>query len=323
MTRRELLKYSSLAFLPKLNIPLALLPAPRKSLKFAVITDLHHGLAPDAMKRISAFVEAVQGRKDVQFVLQMGDFCYSDKGAQELLDKYKEIKLSTIHVLGNHDMDKVTKPEAVETIGMKSPYRVHVQGDYQFVVLDLNHFKKNGDLVSYANGNYFTENATHNWADAEQLTWLEKTLLTSRKPVILVSHQPLGFAEPGQKMPPEQIQILDIVNRCAKANPKGAVALSMFGHLHVDRLEHVKGIPYYCVNSASYFWSSGMWAYSKPLFAFMEITADGRLVVEGVAGEFVKTPPKASDVVVGRSASIASRTEKLQTPNSQLRTSNK
>ena len=315
MTRRDLLKFGSLAFLPKLDIPLALLPGPRKSLKFAVITDLHHGLAPDAMTRIDAFIREVKKRKDLKFVLQMGDFCYSDLFSSELLEKYKEVKLPTIHVLGNHDMDKVTKEVAVGTIGMKSRYRVHDRGDYRFVVLDLNHFKKNGEIVSYANGNYFTDNATHNWADAEQLKWLETTLMKSRKPVVLISHQPLGFADgnftiisaPPPKIPPEQTEILDIVNRCAKANPKGAVALSMFGHLHVDRLERVDGIPFYCVNSASYFWSGGMWAYSKPLFAFMEITSDGRLVVEGVEGEFIKTPPKASDSVVGRSASILSK----------------
>ncbi len=312
MTRRDLLKFSAISFLPKLEIPLSILPAARKSLKFAVITDLHHGLAPDAMMRINAFIQAVNARRDLSFVLQMGDFCYSDAGAQELLNAYKAIKLPTIHVLGNHDMDKVTKPTAVERIGMKSPYRTHDYGDYRFVVLDLNHFKKNGDLVSYANGNYFTDNATHNWADAEQLGWLERTLMTSKKPVVLISHQPLGFADPavngtGQSLPPEQQQILDIVARCGRLNPKGAVAVSMFGHLHVDRLEHVSGVPYLCVNSASYFWSSGMWAYSKPLFAFMELTTDGRLVVEGVAGEFVKAPPKASDGVVGRSASISGR----------------
>ena len=81
----------------------------------------------------------------------------------------------------------------------------------------------------------------------------------------------------------------------------------MFGHLHIDRIEHVGQIPFYCVNSASYFWSSGMWAYSKPLYAFMEFTTDGKLVVEGVESQFVKAPPSASDKVVGRSASIQNR----------------
>ena len=307
MTRRDLLKFGAISLLPKLDIPLALLPAPRKALKFAYITDLHHGLAPDAMSRAHAFIQAVNARSDLSFVIQGGDFCYSDLHCHKLLDAYRAIKIPTIHVLGNHDMDKVTKEVAVATIGMKARYRTHDYGDYRFVVLDLNHFKKNGDLVSYANGNYFTDNATHNWADPEQLIWLEKTLTNSKKPVVLVSHQPLGFAELGQPHPPEQQEILDIVDRCGRLNPRGAVALSMFGHLHVDRLEHVSGVPYLCVNSASYFWSGGMWAYSKPLFAFMELTSDGRLVVDGVAGEFVKPPPKASDGVVGRSASISGR----------------
>jgi hypothetical protein len=78
--------------------------------------------------------------------------------------------------------------------------------------------------------------------------------------------------------------------------------------MHVDRLEQYQGIPCYCVNSASYFWYGGMNAYTDPLYAFFEFTADGRLIVDGRSGAFVKPPPLASDSVAGRSASIASRT---------------
>lgn len=312
MTRRDLLKYGSLAMLPKFHFPLALSPGNRKSLKFAVITDLHHGLAPDAMMRVTAFVEAVKKRKDLACVLQLGDFCYSDAGSQELLDKFNEIKIPKIHVLGNHDMDKCSKTQAMKRIGMEKPYQIHDYGDYRFVVLDLNHFLKSNQLVSYDNGNYFTDNASHNWIDDGQMAWLENVLNASPKPVILLSHQPLGFAEPGHELPAEQKPIVELVSEKALKNPEGAVALSLFGHLHVDRLERVEGIPYYCVNSASYFWSAGMWAYSKPLFSFMEITADGRLVIEGVQGEFIKQPPKASEAVVGRSASIADRKVNLR-----------
>ena len=81
----------------------------------------------------------------------------------------------------------------------------------------------------------------------------------------------------------------------------------MFGHLHVDRLEHHAGLPCYCVNSASYFWFSGMQPYATPLFAFMELTPDGHLKVEGAHGAFVHPPPAASDTVLGRSASIQNR----------------
>jgi hypothetical protein len=191
--------------------------------------------------------------------------------------------------------------------GMKSRYGAHEFGDFRFLVLDLNHFKKDGKLVGYNHGNYFTDHATRSWADPEQLAWLESELLASKKPTILLSHQPLGFAEPGKPMPPEQKEILDIVAKTKAANPAGAVALSLFGHLHVDRLERVDDVPYYCVNSASYFWADGMFPYTKPLFAFMELTTDGHLKVEGVQGAFVKPPPAGSDGVIGRSASIADR----------------
>lgn len=288
-------------------IPLGLMHSPHRSLKFAVFSDLHHGLAPDAMSRLQAFCEAVRKRKDVQFVMQLGDFNYSLPDSAECVKLFNDLPHPRILVLGNHDMDKCDKDAAMRYWGMKSRYGAEDHGDYRFVYLDLNHFKKAGKLFDYANGNYFTDNATHNWADPEQLEWLDRELRTSKKPVILLSHQPLGFAEPGKPLPPEQAEILDVISRAKASNPAGAVAVSMFGHLHVDRLEHVDGVPYYCVNSASYFWAEGMYPYTKPLFAFMELTGDGHLKVEGVQGAFVKPTPERFASVVGRSPSIVNR----------------
>lgn len=307
MTRRDLLKLGSLAFVSRFEIPLSLDPKFRKPLKFAVISDLHHGFAPDAMARASAFIQAVKARKDLDCVLQLGDFCYSDAGSQELLDKFKEVKLPIIHVLGNHDMDRCTKERAMATIGMRSRFDKFEFGDFTFVVLDLNNIKRNGEVIPYANGNYFTDNAILNSIDPEQKEWLRSKLATSKKPVILLSHQPLGFAEQGKPLPPEQQEVIDLIKEVKALKGKSPVALSMFGHLHVDRLEYVDEIPFYCVNSASYFWSEGMCPYTKPLFSLMELTTDGRLIVEGVHGEFVNAPPKASDKVIGRSASISNR----------------
>jgi predicted phosphodiesterase len=272
-----------------------------------VITDLHHGLAPDALSRLEAFASAVRKRKDLDAVIQMGDFCYSQPDSKPCIDLWSTIPHRKIHVLGNHDMDKCDKAAAMQYTGMKSRYGSHIVGGYRFVVLDLNHFKKEGKLVDYANGNYFTDNATFNWADPEQLSWLERELKSSKEPVILISHQPLGFSEPGQAMPPEQVEVLKVVHEAAEVNPRGAVAICMFGHLHVDRLEHDRGLPCYCVNSASYFWFNGMQTYTNPLFAFMVLTPDGMLKVEGVTGEFVKPPPAASDSVIGRSGAISDR----------------
>ena len=315
LSRRDLIKLGTLAAISRLEIPLALATPPKRPLRLAVITDIHHGLASDAQMRMEAFVEATKKRKGIDLVLQLGDFTYSDDKSTDFVKKFHELNHPIIHVLGNHDMDKCDKATAMKCWGMTSRYGRHETPDFTFLWLDLNHFKKNGKLFDYDKGNYFTDNATYNWADPEQLNWLEETLNRTRKPVILLSHQPLGFAEPGQPLPTEQVEIVDLISKAAKANPKGAVCLSMFGHLHVDRLEHVNNIPFYCVNSASYFWSSGMWPYDKPLFAFMELTTEGKLIVEGVQGEFIKAPPQVSDSVVGRSPSIGNRTIELKTQN--------
>lgn len=250
-SRRDVL--GGMAALPfAMRIPLRVAHAP-KPIRFAVITDLHHGLAPDALSRLQAFVDAVKKRKNLDFVMQMGDFCYSTPESRECVDLFNTLPHSKVHILGNHDMDKVDKAAAMSFWGMPSRYGTHRFGGWRFIVLDLNHFKKEGKLHSYDKGNYFTDDATHNWADQEQLNWLAKELRSDTTPTVLVSHQPLGFAEPGHAIPPEQRQVLDIVEKARRDNPKGAVALSLFGHLHVDRLEHAAGMPCLCVNSASYF----------------------------------------------------------------------
>lgn len=294
MTRREFL-FTSLA----LTVPLRVPQTRIKPARVAIITDLHHGLAPDAMVRLRTFVEAVKSRKDLDAVLQLGDFCYSDAASKECLDLWRTIDLPTIHVLGNHDMDKCDKDAAMKAWGMPARYGAKTIGGYRFAWLDLNHYKKGGELVSYKDGNYFMAGATHNWADPEQLSWLARELKSAREPVIVLSHQPLGIRGADGKLPPEQEEVLSVL--------KGATAACLFGHLHVDRLETEYEIPCLCVNSASYFWSAGMHAYSKPLFAFAEFGTDGLLRIEGRAGEFVKPPPAGSDSVKGRSASIADR----------------
>ena len=285
------------------------LPVSSRSLapaRLAVITDLHHGLAPDALSRFQAFLAAARGRR-FDAMLQMGDFCYSDAGAAECLALWRTVRGPKMSIIGNHDMDKCDKATAVQAFGMPSRYYATDIGGYRFVVLDLNNFRKDGVMVPYANGNYFTDNATFNCADAEQLAWLRGELERAKRPVIILSHQPLGFAEPGQSLPPEQAEVFAVIEDAAQRNPAGRVAACLSGHLHVDRLEHVGDIPCLLVNSASYFWSSGMYPYTNPLYAFLEFTADGMLKVDGVAGEFVKPPPPASDPVVGRGASISNR----------------
>lgn len=314
MTRRELIQAGlcgAASFLPLRQINLRISDLGPKPLRFAVIADLHHGLAPDALSRFETFLQAVHERKNLDFVIQMGDFCYSQPDSKPVLDLWHGLKLLRLSVLGNHDMDKCDKAEAMLHFGMSRRFYSNVIGGYRFVILDLNNFRKDGKLFPYANGNYFTDGAACNYADPEQFEWLGRELKTSRQPVILISHQPLGFAVPDQKLPAEQVEVLNLIENASNENPKGAVAACLCGHMHVDWLVDQGGMPCYCFNSASYFWYQGMQAYTKPLYAFVEV-AGGQMKIEGCIGEFVKAPPKASENVPGRSASIVDRQLDLQ-----------
>jgi 3',5'-cyclic AMP phosphodiesterase CpdA len=288
-------------------LPLAHRPASAIApARFAVITDLHFGLAPDALPRFDAFLtELPRHRFDV--TLQMGDFCYSDAGAAECLKRWDAVRGRRMSILGNHDLDKCDKDTAARAFGMTHRYYAEHVGGYRFVVLDLNNFRKNDVTTAYANGNYAVDGVTSSCADPEQLAWLRQELLAAKTPVIVLSHQPLGFADPGQPLPVEQQEIFDVIAACGAANPAGRVGACLSGHWHVDRLEHVAGIPCLIVNSASYYWFNGMYPYSKPLYSFIDFTADGMLKVTGAQGEFAKTPPPESDKVIGRAATISDR----------------
>jgi Calcineurin-like phosphoesterase len=282
----------------------------RDPARLAVIADLHHGLAPDALSRFEAFLDAAAQRRFDAY-LQMGDFTYSDAGSPPCLNLWHRVTTPRLNVLGNHDMDKVDKATAMQAFGMTRRYHATTIGGYRFVILDLNNFRKNGALYPYANGNYFTDNATWNCADPDQLAWLREELGSATDPVILISHQPLGFADAGNPLPVEQVEVLTVVEEMGRKNPDGRVAALLSGHLHVDRLEHAAGAPCVLINSSSYFWYQGMHPYTNPLFAFIEVTADGMLRIEGRSGAFRSPPPAASDGVLGRSASLSSRDLRL------------
>lgn len=306
MTRREFLGVVAAVAMP---LPASL--APRRTLRAAIITDLHHGLAPDASSRFDAFLKETKRRKDLDLAIQLCDFCHPGDDSQSLTKSWRDLNLPRLNVLGNHDMDRGTKGRIMEQWGMKEPFGSYDHGDFRLIVLDLNHLKKGKELVPYAAGNYFAAGVTHNWADPDQLRWLGRELRSGDKPTILLSHQPLGFAPPGKPLPDEQQEVFEVIRSARNANPAGAVVACICGHLHVDRQEIVHGIPCVCINSASYFWSAGMHPYRDPLFAYVEFDPRGELRILGRKSSFSKTPPQVN--VPGMASVISDRRLRLAT----------
>lgn len=275
-----------------------------KTTRIAVVADLHYGLAPDAGARFDAFLSDLE-TNPVDAVMQMGDFCHPGPESEELCRKWRALRTPRIDVLGNHDMDKGTKRQIMDQWAMRDRFYAMDVGHLRFVVLDLNNLERDGRILPYEHGNYFASGISHNWADPEQLDWLRSELLTGSKPTVLVSHQPIGFGQPGEELPTSQTEILDIVVQARSRNPAGAVVLCLSGHLHVDRLETVHGIPCLSVNSASYFWHAGMHPYRNPLYAFLDFDPSGVLSVQGRSSAFVNPPPASG--VAGMRAAISHR----------------
>lgn len=296
--------------LPVGAVPTAALTGTRP-VRFAVIADLHHGLAPDALDRLRTFVEAVTARADeLDFVLQLGDFCHAGKDPAPCLDLWNTIKAPKLHVLGNHDMDTCTKAEAMRSWGMPARYGSQEFGGWRFITLDLNHIREGDARTDYANANFYIDSSKRTWADLEQLEWL-KTQLESAKPTVVLSHQPLGLWKPGSDIPAQQQEVLDIL--LPDGEPAPGLATCLCGHNHVDRLEPYRGVPCWCVNSASYLWHGGMVPYARPLFAFVTLDPSGQMLIEGVEGAWAKPEddlPELPDHPWVR-PSIADRTETL------------
>ena len=280
------------------------------TVRFGVIADPHHGLAPDAQQRLQAFVDAAIERSDLDFIVQLGDFCHPRDDSIPFLAEFDRFPGARHHVLGNHDMDLGTKAQTMKHWGIEKPYYAFDAGPLRFVVLDLNTLRRGTAYEPYGNANFYAEGIERNWCDPAQLEWLDAQLRTVKRPTIIFSHQPIGLSTRGTWLPRQQRAILEVIDG-ARANPEAADVLAcMSGHLHLDFAQRVKGIYCLSVNSASYHWSGGMRPYADPLFAFVTIDGEGRLLIEGQRSSFTEGHPWAngqSRDLEGVTASISDR----------------
>lgn len=272
--------------------PSATIPNEGGPLRFGMIADLHHGLASTAMERLEAFVQAANARP-LDFVIQLGDFCFGDAGSEECLRVWRQLKAPTRHVLGNHDMDRVSKRAVMDAWGMAEPYYSFDQGGVHFVVLDCNFLNLEAGYTDYDSGNYFSHPQARAHLSPEQLEWLAADLRQTVRPTVIFSHQ--GLADEGGARNREAVRGL-VAEEHARCGFR-KVAMAFCGHHHIDKLSAMGETPHLYVNSASYHWVGAdygrMADYTSPLFSFVTIEADGALRLEGRSGAFVPPSPAA------------------------------
>ncbi len=294
----------------------ALFSQSKAPIRFAIASDFHAPDVPDGKERVETFIKPAND-ENVDFIIELGDFCRLDNASQVYRDIWNSFKGEKYHAIGNHDLDRYSTDEYVK--GMSIPHRYYSfdKGNFHFIVLDGNNYFDGKEIRHYDHGNYGTHPYNkHSYIDKEQMEWLEKDLASTKLKTILLSHQSLDSEI---KNGTEVRQILEKENKRAGFLK---VVLAFSGHNHSNYTKVINEIAYMQINSASYVWIGkptmtekrfpeeinkkySLMKYSmmfdKPLYAIVTLTDEGA-DVKGTKAEFI--PPTPKEIGLGDSIGI-------------------
>ncbi len=299
----RLLSIGGTATMLPLNLSAIALKEKKKSLKFGICTDVHKDIMHDADSRIRAFIEDAT-EKESDFIIQLGDFCRPYDYNLEFMSVWNSFQGKKYHVIGNHDMDGgFTRGQVVDYWNIENRFYSYDCKGYHFIVLDGNDADPSPDRPSgYAR-----------FIGEEQLQWLEKDLEDTGLPSIVFIHQGLDNDLGGIHNATQSRLVLERANEKAGFQK---VQYVFSGHHHQDYYNVINGIHYIQINSMSYQWlgekylqiryseevdSNYPWIkytvpYKDPLWAYVELSADGSLDLYGRISEFVGPSPEDSGV---------------------------
>ena len=288
MRRKEFIQYlsSGILLLAVGRMPQAQ-AAPRRTLRFGVLTDTHYADRPtagtrhyaDSLQKVDEAIEAFN-RAKVDFVIELGDLKDMDaKGTPELTLRYLDFIEQRLrrfdgplyHVLGNHDMDCITKEEFLAHTSNagrangRAYYSFEAQG-VRCIVLDANF---NADMTPYSRGNFDWRVAN---IPAEQLDWLDGELKRHRRqPTIIFLHQMLdSFSDINKDLCVKNAdKVVEIIERHSQ------VLAVIQGHHHPGHYSHRRGIHYLTLQ--------GMIEQAAPAnsYAIVEVRPGGDISVDG------------------------------------------
>lgn len=227
-------------------------------IRFGMLSDIHYANREPAGTRfynqsIAKVQEAIDrmNQEKLDFVIELGDFKDQEAVPNEantlnfltdIESVFQKFKGPTYHVLGNHDMDGISKQqflERVENTGIpntKSYYSFNKKG-FHFVVLDGN-FTKEGK--AYDHGNFSWDNAS---ISEEEIGWLKDDLKTNEFPVVVFIHQMLEESKSVNHAVRNAPQVRQILEQSKN------VICVLQGHVHEERYNLINGIHYYSVNA--------------------------------------------------------------------------
>jgi predicted MPP superfamily phosphohydrolase len=173
-----------------------------KSLRIALVTDLHYADKPPAGTRhyretLRKLRDAAQQFEKDQpdFVVELGDLIDAADSVETELEylntingEFSKLSDNRHYVLGNHCVDTLTKGEFLKGVGQEESYYSFDRGDFHFVVLDAC-FDASGQPYERKN---FT------WTDTNiptsELKWLQDDLRRTERKTIVFAHQRLDVS---------------------------------------------------------------------------------------------------------------------------------
>ena len=296
------------AFAPKKEVGIS------KAVKIGFITDIHHGFCADGLERLEVFIKEASSRK-LDFIIQGGDFCHPTPEAKECIDLWNSYKGEKYHVLGNHDMDKGSKQDAMDFFGMKNNYYSFDKGDFHFVVMDGNYIMKDGNYEDYGHANFYIDQVNRSLVNPEQIEWLKQDLKKTDKQTIIISHQAFDEIWDGWSSP-SRFAVRKVIDDANNRTDYQKVIACFCGHHHVDDHSYINNVHYFQMNSASYYYVGGDYGsdgsramYQDSIFAFLTLDPSGHISIEGRESQFMHPTPaeKKHPDAPRLSASISNR----------------
>lgn len=278
-------------------------------LKFGMITDLHYAdIVPsgsrfyrDSLEKLAVCV-AEMNSQQVDFLIELGDF--KDQGVDEattlkyledIEGVYARFNGSRYHVLGNHDMDNISKEQFFSRItntGIESGrswYSFDNKG-WHFVVLDANFLQ---DGTPYNKGNFNWRQA---WVPQIELDWLGADLAATTLPTVVFVHQLLE-QDSGNLYVRNAAEVRSVLEG------SGRVKAVFQGHHHSGAYALLNGIHYYTLKGAIE--GAGV---GNNAFATVGL-AGNRIVVEGFGKAVSRSMEIATTAEPGGRVGLARRSK--------------
>jgi alkaline phosphatase len=205
------------------------------------------------------------------FVVELGDFIDDDTAThdltalQEVEATYDNLTMSRKYVLGNHDLDTLTKATFISHVGMSEKYYSFDVGNYHFIVLDDMYDASGNDLEAHG-----INNPSRYISDTEK-TWLTNDLNnTTKKTIIFVEAHLYGMIS--AQMIQNAADIRTILEN------SGKVLACFHGHSGTNQVDTINGIAYYAMRA--------MDQASPNAYAKVAIYSDNSIRIEGINEQY-------------------------------------